>query len=452
MSSVDIQQLIADGIEWIRKEDSTAQAELYASRTHDRGIDLKEGRPELAQETREEGLGLRLLKDGRLSFAYSGGFDKESVSKLYRRALEQLPHLEPDVHRVLPAPGTAPAVTEELRKSINDSSLFDRPLADFVPQLTELNARAKGKDPRISKVLVLGYGENLEESAIANTAGVLTHEFETYAHFGLSLVAEADGEVQVGGASRLARYGKEIDHARTVDEGVFRTVSLLKARKEAPRKCSVLFDPWVAGDLLELISGALTAEAVQRGKSLFKDKLEKRVAASCVTFVDDPLMMGGISSGPFDDEGVATQTKIMIDKGVLKNYFYDAYTANKGGVISNGCGGRSGFKGAPGATSSNFFMQAGDRSREQLLSETKDGILVFEIMGMHTADAISGEMSVGVSGVAIKDGKISHGVRGAMLSCSIFQLLEQVDAVADDLTFYGGLATPTFRVAGLTIA
>ena len=97
-------------------------------------------------------------------------------------------------------------------------------------------------------------------------------------------------------------------------------------------------------------------------------------------------------------------------------------------------------------------MAWGSMSREKLIGDTKDGLLVFEVLGMHTADPVSGEFSVGLSGIAIENGQLTHGVRGAMLSGSLLELLERVDAVADDLTFYGRLATPTFRVSDMTVA
>ncbi|MEE8425556.1 MAG: TldD/PmbA family protein [Elusimicrobiota bacterium] len=446
-----LNELAREAVEWIRKTDPSVGAEVYLSRSRDRAIELREGRLETAAESVEAGLGLRLCSGGRMAFAYSGGLEPEGLPALFERAKDQLPHLQADEHRVLPEPG-AEAAPEDLDKTIVDASMFQEPLSGPLPRLTEMNARAMKKDSRIKKVLQIGYGENFTETAIASTTGVETLETETYANFGLGVMAGEADEVQVGGSSRMARHQKELDWAKAVDEGVVRTVSLLGAKKEPSRKCAVLFDPWAAGELLDLLAGALSADAVQRGKSLLKDRLGQRVASDLVTFIDDPLRPGGISSGRFDEEGVPTRTKTMVEKGVLRDYFFDTYTAHKGGRKSNGCAGRAGFKGMPGATASNFYLKPGKLSREQLIKDTDDGILVWEIMGMHTADPISGEMSVGVSGVAVVNGEITHGVRGAMLSAGILQLLERVDAVADDLTFYGSIAAPTFRVADLTVA
>jgi PmbA protein len=149
---------------------------------------------------------------------------------------------------------------------------------------------------------------------------------------------------------------------------------------------------------------------------------------------------------------VPTRRKALVEAGILKDYFYDTYTANKDSRASNGCAGRASFRGVPGPSSSNFYLSPGSISRDRLIADTRDGILVFEVMGMHMTDPISGEFSVGISGIAVQNGKLTHGVRGAMLSGNVLQMLGQIDAIADDLTFYGRLAAPTFRVPDLMVA
>lgn len=448
---IPLAELAERALERLRRADPGAQAEVFLYRGRERGLDLRFGEPELTQEAAEEGFGLRLLRDGRMAFAHAGGLKPELVVELHARARAQLPHLPPDECRVLPPPAPANA-PESIERSWHDPGLFVAPLHEQLPGLRELHARALARDPRVGKVLHIGYGESFAETAIASTTGVIAGDRQTYASFGLSVIASAGAETQIGGGSRVSRFAAELDRPAAVEEAVSRTVALLDAKRLPSRRCAVLFDPTVAGDLFELLAGALCAESVQRGKSLLKGKLGRRVASDLVSFRDEPLRPKGLASGRFDDEGVPTRDKLMLERGVLRDYFYDAYTARKEGRESNGCAGRSGYKGLPGAGASNFYLEPGKLTRERLIADTPRGILVHELMGMHTADPISGELSVGVSGLAIEDGRLTHGVRGAMLSCGLLELLERVDAVADDLVFYGGVAAPTFRVADLTIA
>ncbi|TPW17977.1 MAG: PmbA/TldD protein, partial [Elusimicrobia bacterium] len=268
----------------------------------------------------------------------------------------------------------------------------------------------------------------------------------------VAATAERDGEIQVGSAGASTRAYAELDFAQVGRDAAFRAGSLLGSRKLPTGRRAVLFDPWVSGELLELVSGLLSADEVQRGKSLLRGKLGKAVCGKDVTFIDDPWRPGAIGSSLFDAEGVPTRRKVLIENGVLREYFHDSYTAHKEGVASNGSAGRSSFKGVPGPGSSNFYLQPGSFTRDGLLRDTADGILVLEIMGMHTADPVSGEFSVGVSGIAIEKGEPAGGVRGAMLSGNLLEMLSRVDGVADDLIFYGSLAAPTFRVADMTVA
>jgi PmbA protein len=185
---------------------------------------------------------------------------------------------------------------------------------------------------------------------------------------------------------------------------------------------------------------------------LLAGKRGKRVGSALATFIDDPLRQAGLASSIFDGEGVPTRRKVPIDAGVVRDYFYDTAAASKDGCESNGSAGRGSFRGLPSPGSSNFYLEPGAMTREALLEDTRDGILVLELMGMHTADPVSGEFSVGLAGVEIKDGKLGGAVRGAMVSGNLLDLLDRLDAVADDLVFYGSSAAPTFRVRDLTVA
>lgn len=447
----DLAALADEALAWIVRRAPGLEAELYLSRSRDRGIELKEGRVDAVQESSEEGIGLRLLDGPRMGFASAGGLGLDALPELLGRARDQIRFLPHDEARVLPE-AERESGDRRLAESVWDDGLFRKPLEDLLPAVADLEARALAADPRVAKVVHSGYGEGQSTVAIVSTAGVRACESGTSVSVGLSLAAKDGAQVQVGSASSCARRACELDWGALARDAAFRTTALVGARKLPSKRRAVLFDPWVAGELLEMLAGALSADAVQRGRSLLKGRLGERVAAPCVSFRDDPRLPGGLSSSLFDDEGVPTRTKAMVDGGVLKDFFHDAYTARREGSRSNGCAGRGGYKGMPGPGPSNFFLVPGESAREALIAGTQDGILVLEIMGMHTADPVSGEFSVGVSGVAVQGGELGHGIRGAMISANLLDLLARVDGVASDLRFYGSIASPTFRVAGLTVA
>lgn len=440
-------------LDWMRSRLPTgAQAEIFLCRGRERGIEIREGRLETLQESMDEGVGLRVIKDGRMGFAYSAGLGAEGLARVLARVLEQLPFIQPNEHRALPAPAPVLEKTRALASSMTDTSLFRAPLKEEMPRLREMEALALRSEARVKRVLRLGYGESSSEIAVASTLGVRALEGGTHASAGLAVTAERGAQVQVGSGGTSARFHADLDLDRAAREAAYRAGALLDAEKLPTRRRAVVFDPWVSGEFLEIIAGALSADVVQRGKSLFAGKLGAKVAGSLVDLIDDPWLPRGIASASFDDEGVPTARKTMMEGGVLKDFYYDTYTARKDGRASNGAAGRASYKGTPSPSSSNLYMKPGPTSRERLLADTPHGILLLEVMGMHTADPVTGEFSVGISGVAIEGGRLTRGVRGAMLSGSVLELLGKVDAVADDLTFYGRLAAPTFRVAEMMVA
>lgn len=443
---------VADGmLEWVaQKLPSGHQAELYVCRDRERAIDIREGRLEVLQESVDSGVGLRVLSRGRIAFAHAAGLGLEGLGELLPQVLSQLPHLPEDGCRAFAS--SAPEAVAEATEGWADPALLRLPLQEQLPRLRELEAMILSADPRVKRVLRVGYGESFGETAIVNTLGLRRTREGTQCSVGAAAVAEKGASVQVGSASGSARFYRGLDFGRVAREAAFRAGALVDSIKPATARRAVVFDPWVAPEFLGLLATSLQADEIQKGKSMFRGKQGARVASAAVHVDDDPLLPRGLASAAFDDEGVPTRGKTLIGEGILRERLYDTYTARKEGRDSNGSAGRASYKDVPGPCASNFFMRPGAVTRERLLGGTRDGVLILEVMGMHTADPVSGEFSVGIAGVAIEDGELTRGVRGAMLSGSLQELLERVDAVADDLTFYGAMAAPTFRAADMMVA
>lgn len=447
----DLEALAAKSLEWLKPRLQGGEAEIYISRGEERGVELREGRLDGVTQSAVEGMGLRVVRDGRQAFACAGAADLKTVQALWERIKEELPFVESDPHKGLPAKGEK-VFDAAFSKSLWDESLFKAPWTEIAPRLEKASAEALKRDARVSSVLRAGYGESRGEAVIASTNGVFAYERGASANVGFSALAEKDGEHQTGSSVKSSRRAQELDFDAVACEAAERAVALIGAEKPPTGTRSVVFDPWVAGELLELVAGLLCADQVQHGKSLLAGKLGKKIGSGLITFVDDPRMPGGMASSLYDDEGLPTQKKVMIEKGVVKDYFYDTYTANKDKRKSNASAGRGSYKGLPSPGNSNFYLAPGSLSRQDILSSTEDGILVLDIIGMHMADAISGEFSVGVSGISVKNGKLGRPVKSAMVSGNLVELLERVDAVGSDLTFHGSLGAPTFRVCRMSVA
>ncbi len=448
MKSLEL--LARDAVAWMKARSSGTQAELYLSRGEERAVSRREGERDGVEASESAGAGVRVVRDGRVGFASAGGADLDAIKDLYARAVEQLPHAEPDPRRVLPGP-QAPAGDDALASTLWDEALFTTPWDKVETRLKEAEAAAKAQ-PRVSRIMRIEYAESRGTVVVAGTSGLFASERGGSASVSLVVAAEAGAEVQLGEGYRAERRASALDFAAAGREAGLRASSLLGARRAKGGKRSVLFEPWVGVEFLELLAELLSADEVQGGRSLLAGKLGQSVASPIVTLRDDPRRPGGLGSCRFDDEGLPTRDKAMISAGVLREFFHDSFSAARDGLASNGCAYRGSYASLPGPGASNFFMMPGMMTREALISDTRSGLLVAEVLGMHMVDPVSGAFSVGVSGRSIEKGLIAGPVKGAMISGNLLDLLSRVDGVASDLTFQGSLGVPTFRVSALDVA
>ena len=423
------------------------QAEAYLSRSRERRLSRREGEREAVETAAELGAGVRVVQGGRVGFASAGGADLETLKGLWRRASEQLPHAEAEKGRQLPAPvedGADPAFAA----SLWDETLFTRPWEDLEERLiqTEAAGRAGGR------VLRAELAESRGEVVVASTRGVLAQERGGSASIEVSVAAEDGGQTQVGEGFRVARRFADLDCVAAGGEAARRAAAGVGALRVRAGRRAVLFEPWVAAEFLELLAELLSAEEVQGGRSLLAGRLGERVASPLVTLRDDPRRLGGPASARFDDEGMPTRDKVLIEGGVLREFFHDSASAARASTVSNGCGYRGSWRGLPGPGPSNLFLAAGPLTREALLADTKDGLLLLEVLGTHMVDPVSGEFSVGVSGYEVEKGALGRPFKGAMVSGNLLEMLARVDAVASDLTHVGSFGAPTFRVSALDVA
>lgn len=448
--SAELELLARDAVAWMKSRSAETQAELFLSSGEARSVSRREGERDGVEASENAGAGVRVVRDGRVGFAAAGGADLETIKDLYARALEQLPHAEPDPRRVLPGP-QAPAGDDALAATLWDETLFSAPWEAVEARLREAEAAAKAQ-PRVARVMRVEYSETRGTVVVAGTSGLFASERGSSASVSLVVAAEDGAEVQLGEGYRAARRASDLEFAALGREAGLRASSLLGARRIKAGKRAILFEPWVAGEFLELLAELLSADEVQGGRSLLAGKLGTAVASPLVTLRDDPRRPGGLGSCRFDDEGVPTSDKAMIEAGVLRAYLHDTFSAAREGLASNGCAYRESYAGLPGPGSSNFYLAPGQTSREALIKDTKSGLLVAEVLGMHMVDPVSGAFSVGVSGLSIEKGRLARPVKGAMISGSLLDLLSRVDGVASDLTFQGSLGAPTFRISSLDVA
>lgn len=439
-----------EAVAWMKTQSSEAFAELYLSRQERWMRSSRDGAQDGIETSEIFGAGVRILREGRVAFASAAGADLAAIKGLYSRALRQLPLCEPEALRVLPGPQEQ-VDQSALAETLWDEDIFSHSLERISDRMREGEAAARDGRGDV-KILRFDYEVNRCATLVAGTSGLFSSQKATWARSNAAVAVEANDGVHVGEGSRASRRAAALDCAAAGREAGQRALSLLDARRAASGKCAVLFEPWVGAEFIAVLADWLSAREVQRGRSPLSGQIGRRVASPLVTVRDDPRRPGGFASSLFDDEGLATRDKALIEGGILGEYLHDAASASRAGHSSNGCAIRDSYAHRPVPGASNLHLAAGRASREALIADTPAGILVSEVLGMHMVDPVSGAFSVGVSGRAIERGAIVHAVKGAMISGHLLELMGRVDGVADDLAFYGRAGSPTFRVERLDVA
>ncbi|MDW7673913.1 MAG: TldD/PmbA family protein [Bacillota bacterium] len=333
-----------------------------------------------------------------------------------------------------------------------DEKLSTVPVEDKINFAKEMELAAKGFDKRVNNIRTSSYQEAKYSVYLANSTGFLSSYHGSYCGGYAYLLAEEDGDTQTGFGVQYSLKYDDLDPNKIGVEAAQKAVQMLGATTINTQKASIVLDPYIATNFLGLIAPALTGEAVIKGKSLFADKAGNQIAATEVNVIDDGAKPGGIMTAPFDGEGIATSKTLLVKDGVLQGFLHNTYTGLKMNQKSTGNATRSSFKTTPEVGTTNFYIDKGQTTRDKLIGEIAKGFYITEVMGMHTANPISGDFSLGAAGIWIENGQFTKPVRGVAIAGNIIDLLKSVDCVGDDLTFFVGKGSPTIRISQMTIS
>jgi PmbA protein len=289
-------------------------------------------------------------------------------------------------------------------------------------------------------------------SALVTSGGFRGASRGTYSSLSVHPVADdADGKKRSGHYWTAKRHAAEMESANAVGaEAARRTLAKLGARKIETQEVAVIFDPDAARSLVGLVAGCVMGGAVWRKSSYLSNREGTRIASELVTLIDDPLLPRAPGSRPFDGEGLLSRRNVVVEAGVLKTFLLDSYSARKLDRQSTASASR-GAAGGVGSSTTNFMLRPGVMSPEELLASTDKALYVTDMMGFGF-NAVTGDFSRGAAGFWIERGERKFPVSEVTISLNLDQLLQRIDAVANDLDLRTSTARPTFRVSAMTVA
>ncbi len=427
------------------------KAEVYVKTSKSLGIEVKEQKIDTLESSITMGYCIRVIKDNRLGFSYSTNPDE--MNTVAENAIEASKYSEPDDYLELPSALQPSAISQPL---IFDNDIASLSESDAINRTLLIESSAFNGDNRIKKIRKASGSFSTNNTYIVNSHGINAHYQSTGCSAQLMAIAEEGSESQLGWDYQGSRFLKDVSFEEVGRTAARRAAQLLGARKINSIKGFVLLDNSVSTEFLGILSSALSSESVQKKKSMLAGKKGDVVISDRLNIIDSGLLDGKLGSKPVDDEGVPTSHKILIGKGILNGYLYNTYTAKKDGIASTGNAVRGGFTGLPTVGPTNLYSEPTSaeytKRFENLVKDINRGIYVIETMGMHTANPISGEFSVGASGLWIENGEIKHPVKEAVISGNILDLFKKVVMVGDDLRFYGNIGASSLLIEEIDIS
>ncbi|MEA4923973.1 MAG: TldD/PmbA family protein [Syntrophomonadaceae bacterium] len=422
------------------------EGEAYLLYERELSIEISEGRVDTLKEAEQMGMGLRVFNSGRMGFAYSSDLSAEALKQVVSSAVSISAYTAADQFNRFPAGGQTYPVLPAYNQGITARTLEDK-----IDMAMEVERDARAFDRRVQLVEQAGYEDSDFANLIMNTRGLYAFGRGSYCGLNISLAASEDDDTQNGFAFAIKKDLASLDPKAVGEEAALKAVRSLHARTIASGCLPCVMDSYVVTRFTGLLSSSLQADAVQKGKSMLAGKEGQQVASAQVTLVDDATHAEGIASFPFDGEGVPARRNVVIANGQLQGFLYDTYTGLKAGLQSSGNAVRGSFRGLPGVGTTNFLLHPGSRSPANLIADIEKGLFITDVMGMHTANPISGDFSLGAAGLMIEQGKLTCPVRGITIAGNLFNLLQDIEAVANDLRFYGGKAAPAVRLQSISI-
>ncbi|MGB2728028.1 MAG: TldD/PmbA family protein [Halobacteriota archaeon] len=441
--------------------ESCDQAEIYGERGDVLSIDLEREEVKKVKHVKSTGIGVRVVISNKIGFSYTTALENARIEECVEHAIKQARVSEEDPYfSGLPEAAALKHSYEKTEKS------FDKRIIDLLgveggsedaieyckEMLTGMKEYEVRKGVRCTPTEG-SFAAAFDETYILNSEGIETSDTGTYVSAGIMVVASEDGGEETPGAEgKVSRMLSDMDFGWIGREAVKIAVDSLGGKKLKTKTIPVVLSPRAVQSLLAYtLIPQLSAENVQRKQSPYHGKKGEEIASEILTIIDDGTMPLGVNSRKMDGEGVPSQSTNLLEKGVLKNFLYDSYTAGKDGVESTGNAIR-GFDNLPTPGATNFIINGRSRaSKDEMFSEISEGLFINDIIGAHTASRASGDFSVvAQNAYGIKKGEL-FPVKQVMVAGNMQEVLKHVEMIGTDTRQIYNVVSPSVMVSKVQV-
>lgn len=454
LAQTDADELVELGLSVVERA-RAAGADVAEASVHSGShlsVKVRMREPELVEEAGSRALGLRVMLGQRVAATYTSDLSPAGQKTLIDDALELAKLSEPDEFAGPPDRSDLSRPSDWAALDTYDDAVSAIAADEALERALEGERAAFDFDSRITNSEGASFTRARGVSALVTSGGFSGADIGTYASIVVSPVADDEGGKKRRGYHWSAsRHYSDLENSRGVgEEAARRTIAQLGASKLSTQELPVVFDKDTARSILGLFAGCVLGGSIWRRSSYLADRVGSAVASDIVHIVDDPLLVRGPGSRAFDGEGLASRRNEVVRNGTLETYLMDTYSARKLGLRSTASASRSPSGGLSPSTS-NFILQPGSMSRDELIADTRHGLYVTGMMGFGF-NSVTGDFSRGASGFLIENGELGHPVSEVTISLNLDQLLKRIDAIANDIDHRTSIKSPTFRVSSMTLA
>jgi len=424
------------------------ETEAYVVKSEVKGVTFSD-RIELGNTSIHEGFGVRVIVDKRLGFRSVSSLRDEDVKEAIKIAIDvaKASVKDPDWVQMSDHFGSSSVEGTYCKDTaeISPDKLLGA-VGSVIETVHEYDSKVSPTEGHLNT--------SNGSIAICNSHGSEMNRKGTHAYFWINIKAEDGVRKSISAESSNKRSWFELKLEELSRKASARAVKMLNARPIGSGKYPIILSSDVSATVVNLMfSRTMTAEAVQKKRSPWAEKRGIGIASKEFSLTDDGLMKGGVGTKPFDDEGYPQQKTNIIRKGVLQDFLYDSYTANKEKRMSTGNAVRSyGSLPKPGTT--NLVVSKGDSTIDEMIAETSNGICVLEVIGEWLSNPISGQLSATVTnGIMIKNGELTTPVKGVIISGNFFEVLDNgFELIGEDVDNSGKCYCPSLKISSLNVA
>ncbi len=423
------------------------ECEMFMESFNSFSIEVHRGEVEAVERAGDSGVGIRYFQDGRVGYSYTTGFDPDKLREAFHRARENSAFSSISRVDILPE-GSGEPEEMELYPDL-PSGEFDE---DRVEDVLEMEETAYRYDPVVINTDGVIYEESRGVVAVAGSGGWYRQEERGYCYCSIMSAARKNGETRSGWSYGQAQSPELLNFNKTGRESASRAADLLGSRQIETGRYSVLFAGEAFAEIIGLAGEALSGENVVRGASFMGGRAGAVVASIDVNILDHPHLKGGCFNAGFDAEGISTAVRPLIEKGRLKEYLHHTKSAALYGRGNPGNAVRASFRERPSPGPTNLYLLPDDSGKDNLVKQVDSGIMVRDIMGVHTADTVSGDFSLGIRGRQIRGGRLGRPFTEMTISGNLLELLGNIRLIGGRARFAGNCGSPDVLVADLSVS